>query len=326
MEELIFSLEAVLPIVLLVALGYFLRRIGILNESIGRSINKLVFRAFLPVTLFLNVYKIDSFEGFEFGYIFFCVGMTLAFFLLSIPLVRGLIKEDERRGVTVQAIFRSNYAFVGIPLAGALAGDEGVIAATLLSAIIIPFYNILAVIVLTMHGKSEKGSIKKVCLSILKNPLIISIFAGLFVLLVRYLFSLADISFRISSVTPVYDVLKSISAISTPLALIVLGSQFEFSSLKGYKRPLLIGVGLRSFAVPLIALPLALLLGCFSGAHFASFIAVFVSPVATSTVPMTQELGGDEKLAGQLVVFTTILSGITVFLSALILKSIGVFV
>jgi len=325
MEDLIFSLEAVLPIVILVALGYFLRRTGILSESVGRAINKLVFRAFLPVTLFLNIYRIESFSGFEFGYIFFCVGMTLAFFLAAIPLVRAVIKEDDRRGVTVQAVFRSNYAFVGIPLAGALAGDAGVIAATLLSAIIIPLYNILAVVILTAHGKEGKGSIKRVLLGILKNPLIISIFAGLFVLFIRYLFSLADFSFRLSSVTPLYRALESISEISTPLALIVLGSQFEFSSLKGYTRPLLLGVGLRSLAVPLIALSLAYLFGCFNGAHFAAFIAVFVSPVATSTVPMTQELGGDEKLAGQFVVFTTILSGITVFLAALILRCLGIF-
>lgn len=325
MDELIFSLNAVVPIVLLVALGYFLRRVGILGESVGRAINKLVFRAFLPVTLFLNVYEIESFEGFEFGYIFFSVGMTLFFFLASIPLVRALIKQDSQRGVTVQAIFRSNYAFVGIPLASALAGSEGVIAATLLSAVIIPLYNILAVIILTAHGESGKGSIKKVALGILKNPLIISIFLGLFALLIRYLFTLGEIPFRLSSVTPVYEVLKDISSISTPLALIVLGSQFEFSSLRGYLRPLLLGVGLRTLAVPLISLPLALALGCFSGAHFASFIAVFVSPVATSTVPMTQELGGDERLAGQFVVFTTILSGITVFLSSYFLKMLGVF-
>ncbi len=325
MEELIFSLEAVLPIVLLVALGYFLRRVGILSEAVGRSVNKLVFRAFLPVTLFLNVYEIESFDGFEFGYILYSVGMTLLFFLASIPLVRALIKEDERRGVTIQAVFRSNYAFVGIPLAGALAGEAGVIAATLLSAVIIPLYNILAVIILTAHGKAKGGGVKRILLGIIKNPLIVSIFIGLFVLLIRRLFTLSGIGFRLSSITPLYGALKDISSISTPLALIVLGAQFEFSSLKGYARPLLLGVTLRSLAVPLIALPSAYLMGCFGASHFAAFIAVFVSPVATSTVPMTQELGGDEKLAGQFVVFTTIISGITVFLATLILRYIGIF-
>lgn len=325
MESVLFSLNAVLPIILLVLVGYIIARLGLLDKSHAKVMNRVVFRVFLPALLFLNVYKIESFANIDMSYVLYAVGGTIAVCVLSVPLVCALIKENPRRGVTVQAIFRSNYAFVGIPLAESLFGNEGALVATLLSAIIIPIFNILAVIVLTVFGSGERVNIKKILLGILKNPLIIAIFSGLLALGVRALLVRWGIDFRLSSITPVYSALDSLGKIATPLALVTLGSEFEFSSIKELRRPLIIGVVIRSVVVPTLCIGIAYFLGIFKGAHFAAFIAVFATPCATSTVPMASELGGDSQLAGQFVVFTTIASGFTVFFATLILKSIGVF-
>ncbi len=325
MDAVLFSLNAVLPIILTVLVGYILKRIGLIDIKTAKTLNKIVFRVFLPTLLFLNVYEVESFAEIDFSFVWYAVLGTLAVFLLSIPVVMTLIRENPRRGVTVQAIFRSNYAFVGIPLAESLFGAEGALVATLLSAIIIPIFNILAVIILTAFGSKESFSIKRVLLGIAKNPLIIAIFAGLACFGVRAIFVKYGVEFRLSDITPVYSTLSSLSKVATPLALVVLGAEFEFSAIKELRRPLILGVTLRSAVVPALALSVAYFMGIFQGAHFAAFIAVFATPCATSTVPMAQELGGDSALAGQFVVFTTVAWAFTVFIASMVLKLIGVF-
>lgn len=201
--------------------------------------------------------------------------------------------------------------------------------ATLLSAVIIPLLNILAVISLSLF-KEEHGkvSVKKILLEIIKNPLILGVMAGLVVLGLRALFVNAGISFRLSDLTPVYTVLGYLSSMATPLSLLVLGAQFEFSAIKALRREILAGVLLRTVIVPVIGLGIAYLFffpSHFYGAHFAAFVAMFATPVAVSSVPMTQEMNSDAILAGQLVVWTTIASAFSVFLAAFLLKLGGVF-
>jgi predicted permease len=136
-----------------------------------------------------------------------------------------------------------------------------------------------------------------------------------------------NISFRLSDIEPVFKVLNYLSSVATPLALLVLGIQFEFSAISGMKKEIIIGVLIRTVFVPLFGLGIAYLLfsDIFNGAHFATFVAVFATPVAVSSVPMVQEMDGDVALAGQLVIWTTLVSAFTVFIASFILKSVGIF-
>ncbi len=323
MDSFIFAINAVLPIVITVLIGYVLKRIGIMNDTFSKSANKLVFKLFLPSMLFLNVFKINNFSFSDVGYIFYVVAAVVMIFILAIPLVIAVTKKNERRGVLLQCCFRSNFALIGIPIAQSLFGDEGVVVATLLSAVAIPLFNILAVISLSIFS-SEKScfSIKKVLLDIIKNPLIQSIFAGLLALIIKNVFGYIDFTFES---TPIYKVLQYLSSVATPMSLLVLGAQFEFSAIKTLKKEIVFGTAFRVAVVPLMAIGTALLLGCFDGAHFAAFIAVFATPVAVSSVPMSQEMGGDVSLAGQLVVWTTIFSSLSVFVYSFVLSLLNVF-
>jgi len=323
MDSLLFSLGAVAPIIVMVLLGYFLKQIGWMNARFAKDANRLVFRVFMPVMLFLNIYKIEDVGGMDFGYIWYVVAVLMIVFLASIPAVLAVARKKDRCGSLLQATFRSGYSLIGIPLAEALYGAEGAVAATFLSAAVIPLYNVLAVISLSVFNEGEKKtSIKKIIIDILKNPLILGIAVGLVSVGIRLMFVKADISFRLSDITPLMTLLQYISNMAIPLALLVLGAQFEFSAVSSLKREIVFGVVVRTVIVPVLAIGVAYVFfgDVFGKAHFATFVSVFATPVAVTTVPMAQEMGGDVTLAGQLVVWSTLVSALSVFLAAFLLR------
>ena len=163
MNSFIFALNAVSPIILTVALGYILKKTGLISIELSKMMNKLVFKIFLPSMLFLNVYNIQSFENVELGYVIYSLAALITVFLVCIPLVMLVTKPYRLRRSLLQSNFRSNNALIGIPLAESLFGAQGVAAASLLSAAIIPLFNILAVISLSLFSKEgEKASVMKI--------------------------------------------------------------------------------------------------------------------------------------------------------------------
>ena len=325
MNDLIFAVNATAPIVLMVVIGYFLKRLGMLDGGVARVLNKLVFRVFLPAMLFLNMYKIESLADVDFGFVWYTIIATLILFAVAVGVVILYTKENPKRGALLQSVFRANYALVGIPLATSLFNDEGAIAATVLSAFIIPVFNALAVVGLCIFSSDKKPSVKKILLGIVKNPLIQAIAVGFAALGVRAIFVKFGIAFRLTDIEPVYKTLSNLSSVATPIALLVLGAQFELSAIPHLKRHIIFGVAARNLIVPLLGLGVAYLIGAFNGAHFATFVAVFCTPVAVSSVPMAQEMDADVSLAGQLVIFSTLFSAFSIFIASYVLKLLGVF-
>lgn len=328
MSDLLFTVNAVMPIISMVLIGYLAKRLGIIKREIAGGMNKLVFRLLLPIMLFLNVYRIEGFSDIGISYILYVLAVELVLFAIGVAAAIAVTKDPKKRGVINQVAFRSNYALVGIPLATSLFGDAGGMVATVLSVALIPMINVLAVISLTSYtdGEGAKFNVKRVLIGIIKNPLIQSIALGGVALLIRLLFVKLNISFRLSDISWLYDgVLNKLSSVATPLALIALGADFEFSRIGEMKKEILTGVMLRCVLSPLIGLGIALALGAFEGAHFAAFVAAFAPPLAVSSVPMTESMGSDHKLAGQLVVWTTLTSALTLFLTVYILRVIGIF-
>ncbi len=328
MDAFIFAADAVLPIIAIVAIGYVLKRIGLMTEQFSLAANKLVFYVFLPCMLFLGVYKIEGLGGIELGFAGYALTAELCIVALGFAIVSLFCKTGAKKGVLVQAAFRSNYALIGIPLAGALAGDAGIASASLLSVVFVPMINVLAVIVLSVFGERDrKPSLRGVLLDILRNPLIISVLSGVGVLGIRALLESAGSSFRLSDADALYRVIEYLSGMATPMALLVLGARFEFSAVAALRREIILGTLLRTVFAPLVGIGAALLLfrSEFTGAHFAAFVCAFATPVAVASVPMSQEMGGDSALAGQLVVWTTAVSSVTLFLLAYLLRLAGVF-
>ena len=197
-------------------------------------------------------------------------------------------------------------------------------AAALLSAAVIPVFNILAVISLSSLGNDsgERISVKKIVFGIVKNPLIIGIVAGLLAIGCRTLLATVGFTLRLSDITPVMQVLEYIGGLAIPLALLVLGAQFEFSAVSSLKREIIFGTMVRCVIVPVFALGIAFF--CFkedlAKAQFAAYVSLFATPVAVPSVPMVQEMNGDVTLAGQLVVWSTLVGAFSIFLAAFLLR------
>lgn len=328
-DALVFSANAVLPIVLLIALGYLLKRIGMLTTPFLDVGNKLTFRVLLPVMLFLNVYNISSFSEINFWFVLYGMAAVIVIFLIGIPIFCAFTKDPAKRGTLIQSIFRSNYAIIGIPLATSLFGDKGAAAAGVMSAFCVPLFNVLAVITLTVFNNSTAKSridVRKILLGIVKNPLIIGTVAGLAALGIRELFVMGNIEFRLRDIEFLYTSLNNVKNICTPFALIILGGKFEFSAVGRLKKEIIFGTFMRVVAVPALGLIGAyFLVPGIAGEHFATYVGVFATPVAVSSAIMAKEMGADDELAGQLVVWTSLVSAVTIFVYVTILRSVGIF-
>lgn len=327
-DAFIFAANAVLPIVLMIALGYLLKRIGLFNKGFLDTGNKLTFRVLIPALLYYNVYGIGSFSEINITFVLYCIIAVIAIFFISTLLTCLFTKENTKRGALIQAMFRSNYAIIGLPLASALFGDKGAASAGVMSAFCVPLFNILAVITLTIFGGDQKGKIdlKKILLGILKNPLIIATLLGLATLGIRELFVIWGIDFRLRDIEFLYKTLENLKSICTPFALLVLGGKFEFSAVPKLWKEILFGTLMRTVAVPVIALSVAyFLIPGLSGEHYATYIAVFATPVAVASAIMAKEMGSDDELAGQLVVWTSLVSTVTIFIYVAVFRRLGVF-
>jgi len=310
MENLIISVNAVLPLMLCMAAGYLFRRLGLGDESFYNKCNSLCFKTFLPLMLFINVYDSDLSTAAQPGLFIFAACAILAVFLLCFLIIPRLVKEDSRRAVLIQGIFRSNYVIFGVPIAVNLYGSENAAAAALLAAVAVPIFNVLAVVALEYYSPKKTGA-KSVLLGILKNPLIWGAVIGL-------LFQ----AFRLTLPQPVYKAVSDLGKMATPLALVALGATFKFKAVRKNLRYLTIGVLGRIVAVPLLTLPLAAALG-FRDVALLSLTVLFASPTAVSSYTMAAAAGHDAELAGQQVVFTSICSLFSVFLWILVLKNLG---
>lgn len=307
MENLILSFNIVLPIFLILSLGYILKKLKILDELTTKNMNSINFKVFLPLLLFYNVYKTDLSVVFNPKLLIFSIISVILVFLLLFIIIPLLEKDNRKRGVIIQGIFRSNFVIFGVPVCEALFGQNATGVASMLIAIVVPLFNFLAVICLEIY-RGGNINFKKIIKGIITNPLIIASIIGLFF-----------IYFKIKLPTPIEKTINDISKIATPLAFILLGSSFTFSAFSLYIKQLSITILGKLIIVPGIVLYIAALLG-FRNIELTCLLSVFASPTAVSSYTMAEQMDGDSILAGQIVVLTSIISIITVFLWIFILK------
>lgn len=310
MSNLVLSFTVVLPIFLELLLGYFLRVIGIFDFQTLRTLNKSVFRVFLPVLIFYNVYNSEIADVFNPKLIVFSVSAILAVFIISLVIVPLIEKDNKKRGVLIQGIFRSNFVIFGIPLSTSLFSSDISGTTAVLVAVIIPLFNFLAVVALELF-RGGKPNLRNIVVGIVTNPLIIASAIGFAVLF-------SGITFP----SVILKTIKEVSSVATPLALIALGGSIDFKTVKGNLRSIAIGVIGKLIVTPTLILGAAILLG-FRDAEMAILLSLAASPVAVSSYTMAQQMGGDDDLAAQLQMFGTALCVITVFLWIFVLKQLG---
>lgn len=306
------SANAVLPMCLVMALGYGTRRLGWIRREEISAINKIAFRIFLPCLLYYNVYCSDLSGSFDPLLMAYAVGGVLLTFGLALGYTLLTEKLPERRSVMIQGMFRSNYVIMGIPVATALLGAGELGTVSILIAVVVPLFNMLAVVVLEVF-RGQRPKPLHVLGQIVKNPLVIASALGILTLAA---------GIRLPHILE--QTIQNISAIASPLQLFLLGAFFQFSGLKTYRRELVTVSAAKLIVSPGLFLGLGALLG-FRDAAFVSLLGVFASPTAVNSFTMAQQMGGDAELAGDIVVVTSAVSMLTMFLWVFLFKSLGMF-
>lgn len=312
-SDLIFSANVVVPIFLLILLGYLLTRIKLWDEHFLKIANQVCFKCLLPVLLFYNVATANIFEVFNLKliiYVCLCACVLCGILFLIIPL---FIKDKKRRGVMIQGTFRSNFLLFGVPLGLSIGGNEGAVLAAVVASFYVPVINMLSVISLYVFSESENKNLKSAILGIVKNPLIIGGVSGLIFSLIRN-----SIGFEIP--TMLDTTLFNIKSAATPIAFMILGGDLKFKNmLRNIKVSSLSVLG-KVVLIPAIMLVISALLG-FNKLEMAILIAVFATPNAVSSYAMARNYEADYELAGEIITLGTMLSIFTMFVFITLAKT-----
>lgn len=310
LENVNIAVEAVVPFLVYILFGQFIKKRNLAGEDFMEKLNKVTFRCFYPIMMFNNFYNMDLSHGFDFNIVGVAVLGSIGLILVTWLLVPLFVKEDPRRGVTIQAIYRSNSILFAIPLCTALFGEAGSNMASMLVAFLVPVNNVFSVIILEKY-RGGKPKFEQLVSRVFENPLIIGAIAGLIMKVFAWRFP-----------TCVETPISQISTMTTPLSLIVLGGTLHFSAVGKNKKNLFITMAIRLILVPAVFIGIAYLLG-FNKVEMCAVFTVFAAPVAVASYTMADSMGGDGELAGQLVAFSTLFSIVTLLLWIFGLKTLG---
>ncbi len=300
MEYFNTSFQIVTPLVLMMATGFLLRRVGVVTEDALKVVNRIVYYVGIPTLVFYSV--VTDRTPARWQYALWVAGTVLAAFLLSMLLARVLTKDPAKRGTVAQAAYRSNDGIFGLAVAAAMLGEgnTGTMAFTLVISA-----GLFGVTGVLCYELNRGGRVKplKVLLNTVKNPILIAAALAFVV--------------RLTGLQLPYVILKPIEYFKhmcTPLGFLVLGGLLSFRSLKADWKLVTVTSAVKLVVFPVLMCAVAYLLGGIRGAELSSLFIVFASPVAMSCMPMASELGGDVKLSGELIAVTTVLSLVTIFL------------
>ncbi|MFQ9933050.1 MAG: AEC family transporter [Lachnospiraceae bacterium] len=310
MDNFIFSLNATVPVFLVMVAGYVLKLRGKVNDNFCTVANDINYKLTLPALLFMDISTSNIREVFDLKYVAYCGIVTTVCFGAIWAGAKLLVRDKTEVGAFVQGSFRGSAAVLGVAFIQNMYGNAGMAPLMIIGAV--PLYNIFSVIVLTFEGNNSDGkNIKNAFINICKNPIILSILAGVAV-------SLLNIDFP----DIVDKTLESIARLATPLALLVIGAGFEGRKAIAKVKITVIGSVIKLIVQPAIFLPVAAWLG-FSGDKMIAALIMLGAPTTASCYIMAKAMNNDEVLTSSLVVFTTLLSSVTLTGWIFVLKSMG---
>lgn len=312
LSNFVIALEAVLPIFIIMGVGMLIRHQGLVDEYDVKKMNKTVFAVFFPVLMFSNLYGKDIHGAVDGKLMLFSVLTVLLVYGLTVAFVVHIEKNQKTRGAMIQAIYRSNFVIMGIPIVSNIYGGDNLILPSVMITVVVPIYNVLAVITLEVF-RGGKPNALHILKQLAKNPLILGALAGILAVL---------IDLRLPQVLE--NAVSSMAGVATPMALLTLGAFFDFKSIAKRKKDIAICVIGRLIAVPAVGVIAGILLG-FRDVALVTLIAIFASPSAVSSFPMAQEMDSDAELAGDAVVFSSMFACFTMFIWIFAAKSLGLF-
>lgn len=312
MEHFQIAFQVVAPLVIYMAVGGLVRALGILKRETLLEMNSFIFKVMIPISLFFDIYGADLGSAVDGKLFFWTAALVTATFAVALLVCRKTIPQGPDIPTVAQGIARSNYVLFGTVISYSLAGEAGTAVTAALAVLVVPLFNILAVVVFEIQ-RGGRISWKKLLWQIVKNPLVEAGILGAAV-------NLSGLKLP----GLLYEPLNTLGDIASPLALVVLGGMLSFKSMVSHKGRLLAAVFCRLVAVPVVCLGIMAALG-FRDETLVALLAVFASPTAVASAPMAQSLGGSGVLAGEIVALTTAGSILTVFLFIAAFKAMGMF-
>lgn len=302
MENFIYSINVTMPIFLVMVIGYILKQIGMLNDNFVTVANKFNFKVTLPFMLFKDIAGVDIKAVFDIKYVLFCAIVSTICFWVVWGTAKLLVRDKTIRGAFVQSSFRGSAAVMGLAFIQNIYGSSAMGPLMIVSAV--PLYNIFSVIVLTFEandstGIDKKAKIRQAGINICKNPIILSILAGLIV-------GLLGIQFP----TLVNKTVSNVAQMATPLALITIGAGFEGRKALAKIAPTMASSMIKLVLQPLVFLPVAAWMG-FSGEKMIAILIMLASPTTPSCYIMAKSMNNDEVLTASVIVTTTLMAAFT---------------
>lgn len=320
MENFVFALNATVPVFLVILLGWFLRRVGLLNDAFNKTANEYVFKCALPISLFRSIAGMDFYSEFDPFFCLFCFLTTTVMFLGVWAAAWLLMKDKSQVGAFAQASARSSAAILGIAFAVNIYGNAGMVPMMIMASV--PFFNVYSVLILSFSPQVDGdgnliptarggGALKGACVNVARNPLILGILLGLPFALLRL---------------PVPEVLDSalstVGATASPVALLVVGASFSGSeALKRWKSAVCASF-VKLFLLPALFLPLAARLG-FRQSEMVAILIMVGSPTTVASFVMAKNMHADGVLTSNTVLLSTVLSSVSITLWLYLLRCFG---
>ena len=312
MENLIFSLNATVPVFLMMLLGMLFRKLGWIDEAFASKMNQFVFLVPLPVLVFHDLAAADIGDVWNFRFVAFCFLVTAASIAIC-AVLSCFLKEKVQRGEFIQASYRSSAALLGIALTTNIYGDAGLVPLMIIGSV--PLYNIMAVVVLSLTSPAKdapkKGLWKSTLKGIITNPIILGIAAGL-------LWSVLRLPFP-----PILEkTVSSLGDLAAPLGLIAMGATFRLDKAVGQAKPAIAASLIKLVGFCVLFLPLAVRMG-FREEELVAILIMLGSATTVSCYVMAKNMGHEGTLTSSAVMLTTLFSAFTITGWLFLLKSLG---
>ena len=312
MKELIFCLNATMPVFLLMLLGYVFRKVGVMDLGFADKMNRFVFLALLPVLLFKELSLSDFSAIWDLKYLLFCFFATF-FSIMIMCVTSAFLRDKSIRGEFIQAGFRSSAALLAYAFVQNVYGEAKIVALMVIGAV--PLYNVASVAILMLlrpkQGKLNRVVLRNTLKGVVKNPLILGILAGMIWALLK-----------IPQPIIMKKSISTFSAAATPLGLLALGASFDVKEVFSKIRPVVVSSSFKLIILTAIFLPIAIKFG-FRDEKLVAVLGMLGSPTTPTSFTMAKGMGHNGALTSGTVMVTTIVSIFTLTGWLYILKITG---
>ncbi|WP_286240012.1 AEC family transporter [Neptuniibacter halophilus] len=313
LQSFSFTANIVAPIFFIVFLGYLLKRLRVIDEAFIGTASRLVFMITLPALVFMSISRTDFHAVFNPQQLGFVLFGTLISFVGLWVIAKRWVTRPEDLGVFIQGAFRSNYGIIGLAVSYNLFSDSGLAQASLLLALVIPLFNVLSIVALTIPAqRSGSASLGKTVLEVLKNPLIIAVCLAL--PFSYFGFQLPDIAQKTG---------RYFANLTLPLALLAIGGSLNLDSLRNTSAQATWATLCKLVILPFL-LTLAAWVYGFRGQDLTMLMVLFGCPTAAASFVMAKAMGGNPELAANIILMTTLGSVLTLSAGIYLMRVFGV--